>query len=191
MTIKEERRLVSDMINQYIERELPKKPKSYEKQKHQLTWWNNEIGHLFLKHLTAAQLAECRDKLSNELTCRGSKRSNSTVNRYLAVISHCFSIASKEWHWIDDNPAKNVQRLKEPRGRDRILQDYEIKQLIEACKQSRNPSLYPVVMIALSTGMRKGEILSLKRDNIDLSRSRIILRNTKNGEIRAVHLSPE
>ncbi|MGA8163963.1 MAG: site-specific integrase [Waddliaceae bacterium] len=185
------RQTVSDMIARYIECELPKKPKSLLKQTAQLKWWEGQIGHLFISRVTPAILVECRDRLSAETTCRGEKRSPATTNRYLAVMAHCFSVACKEWQWLDDSPMRHVSKLKEPRGRDRILTDKEMYRLFEACQQSKNPYLYTVVRVALGTGMRQGEILGLVWKNVYFPESKIILRDTKNGRIRAVHLAPE
>ena len=185
------RHTVSDMIARYIEFELPKKPKSLMKQTAQLKWWDEQIGHLLVSRVTPAILVECRDRLASETTCRGEKRSPATTNRYFAVMSHCFSVAYKEWQWLDDSPMKRVSKLKESRGRDRILTESEMSRLFEACRQSKNSFLFTVVRIALSTGMRQGEILGLLWKDVYLSESKIILRNTKNGRIRAVHLAPE
>ena len=185
------RHTVSDMISRYIEYELPKKPKSFVKQSAQLKWWDCQIGPLLLSRVTPAILVECRDKLAAEVTCRGEKRSSSTTNRYLAVMSHCFSVACREWQWLDQSSMKQVSKLKEPRGRDRILTDNELPKLLEACRQSRNGFLYLTVRLALGTGMRKNEILSICWKDVHLAESKFILRNTKNGQIRAVHLAPE
>lgn len=57
-----------------------------------------------------------------------------------------------------------------------------------ACKESRYEHLYTIVVLALSTGMRQGEILNLRWSDVDLNRGRMILHETKNGERRAVPL---
>lgn len=182
---------VSEMIERYIKMELPKKPKSRQSQTMQLNWWKNQIGHYPLVKVSPAILVECRDKLAVEIIRCGGQRSPSTINRYLAAIAHSFTVASKEWLWIDDSPMKLVSRLKESRGRDHILSLDEIKILLCECKMNRNRALFPIVFLALATGMRRGEILSLKWKDVDLSRSKIILRKTKNNEIRSVHIAPD
>jgi integrase len=73
-----------------------------------------------------------------------------------------------------------------PKGRVRYLSDEERTALLKACKSSDNSYLYPVVVLALSTGMRQGEIMGLKWSNVDFQHGRIILKNTKNGESRGV-----
>jgi integrase len=121
------------------------------------------------------------------MTPRG-KRSPPTVNRYLAALSHACGVAVKEWGWLEENPLRKVSKLKESRGRTRFLLDDERAQLLKACQQSDNAYLYPIVVIALSTGMRKSEILNLKWQDIDLDKGAIILHETKNGERRRVPL---
>lgn len=113
-------------------------------------------------------------------------RHPSTVVRYLAALSHAFSIAIKEWGWIEDSPIKKVSKPKEPRGRVRFLDDEERTRLLSACKESSNQFLHIIVVLALSTGMRQAEILYLKWSDVDLDKGRVILHETKNGEIRQV-----
>lgn len=83
---------------------------------------------------------------------------------------------------------RKVTKPKLPRGRVRFLSDEERSALLSACKESTNPFLYIVVVLALSTGMRQGEIMKLRWEDIDLFRGRIILHETKNGERRVVPL---
>jgi len=111
-----------------------------------------------------------------------------TVVRYLAVLSHLYTVASSEWEWLETNPVRRVRRPKLPRGRVRFLDKDELCALLSACQQSGHPCLYPVVVIAVSTGMRHGEILGLRWQDIDLVRHRITLEQTKNGDRRSVPL---
>lgn len=90
-------RTFGDLIDRYIENELPKKPKSHAKQKMQLLWWKSHLGSYFLNHITPALIIEVRDKLFHGLSRRGKPRSTSTANRYLAALTHVYTIAMKEW----------------------------------------------------------------------------------------------
>src|SRR5262249_21977397 len=114
---------------------------------------------------------------------------NGTVNRYLAVLSHAFTIAVREWQWCADNPVRKVSKSKEPRGRVRFLSEDERQRLLESCQVSRNSSLYTLVVLALSTGARRGELLSLHWSDVDLKRGMLTFCKTKNGETRAVPLT--
>jgi len=187
-TIEAKRHTAGVMIDRYKKSVLPTKGSQQSNQKIQLEWWRNRIGNYTLADCTPALIAECRDELLQETTILKKKRSPATVNRYLAALSHCFTIAMKEWGWIDDNPLRKVTKPKESRGRVRFLSDEERKRLLKACKESPNPLLYPVAVIALSTGARRGEILSIRLNQIDLERGTITFFETKNNEIRVVPL---
>ncbi|HEY4831346.1 MAG TPA: site-specific integrase, partial [Waddliaceae bacterium] len=155
----------------------------------QLAWWKKQLGSHLLSDITPAMIAEQRDLLLRGITKQGKTRSPATVVRYMAALSHAFTIAIKEWGWIEDSPISKVTKPKEPRGRIRFLDDEERIQLLDACQQSKNPYLYTIVVLALSTGMRQGEILNLKWADMDFSKGRVILRETKNGEIRQVAIT--
>lgn len=179
---------LGDMVDRYIRDALPKKPKSYQKQKMQLLWWKEQMGHLLMSNISSALVVELRDKLGREVLKSGKTRSPSTVVRYLAALSHAFSVAMKEWEWLEDSPMRKVSKPKEPRGRVRFLDDDERSRLLNACKNSSNPYLYTVTVIALSTGMRFSEIMNLTWKDIDFEGQRIFLQETKNGERRMVPL---
>ncbi|ABA56588.1 Phage integrase [Nitrosococcus oceani ATCC 19707] len=140
-------------------------------------------------------IAECRDKLASGNITRynqknsGGQRSPGSVNRYLAALSHTFTIAVKEWGWLEDSPMGRISKLKEPRGRVRFLSDSERERLLKACRGSSNSFLYPAVVLALSTGARRMEIMALRWRNVDLQRGLISLHETKNGERRALPLA--
>lgn len=134
-------------------------------------------------------IAEKRDQLAQGVTARGTKRTPATVNRYLSVLSHLFTIAIKEWGWLTENPLSKITKLKEPRGRVRYLSDNEREALLLACKESKNPYLYLIVVLALSTGARRMEILSLRWEDVDLNRKVIVLHQTKNSERRILPIA--
>ena len=181
------RHTLSELIDRYCVNVLPNK-KSAKTQFQQLNWWKTKIGSRALSDITPSLIAEYRDELGREITIRGKPPSPATVVRYMAALSHAFTIAVKEWGWMEDSPMRKVTKPREPRGRVRFLSDEERVRLLESCKESSSPYLYPVVVLALSTGMRSGEIMGLTWDNVDLNRGRAILHETKNGERRAVAL---
>jgi len=180
---------LAEMVDRYIENVLPTKKDSMQRQKTQLLWWKEQIGYKLLSDVTPALIAEQRDKLLKENTVRGKLRSPATTVRYLAVLSHAFTIAVKEWGWMEDAPTRKVTKPREPRGRVRFLLEEERKNLLEACKASSNPFLYVAVVISLSTGMRQSELMHLRWLDVDLKRGRIILEKTKNGERRAIPIA--
>jgi integrase len=188
-TTEAKRRTLGEMIDRYIKDIIPSKPKNIKNRTLHLNWWKSELGEYALAEVTPALIAEHRDKLSNGITRFAEKRSPSTVIRYMAALSHAFTIAIKEWGWLDDSPMRKVTKPREPRGRVRFLSDTERTIFLNVCKESNNPYLYTVVVLALSTGARRNEILSLRWDLVDFTRNVITLQETKNGERRVLALS--
>jgi integrase len=82
-------------------------------------------------------------------------------------------------------------KLKESKGRDRILSEEEASRLITACRESNNPYLFCIVLMAITTGMRQGEILQLRWEQIDFKNQLAHIRETKNGRPRSVPLVDE
>lgn len=179
---------VNDLIHRYIDNVLPTKPKNARNTKRILRWWAKEIGTYQLRDIKPSLLAQKRDKLLSEVNKVGKQRSNSTAVRYLSSLSHAFTIAVKEWEWMRENPMLKITKPKESHGRTRFLDEQEKDTLLKACYEIDREILYPIVVLALSTGMRKGEILDLKKGNIDCSNNRILIETSKNGESRFVPL---
>ena len=176
----------SDLIDRYIIQVLPHKPKMIKQQQSQLTWWKKQLGHYLLAEVTPALISECKESLFNDKNTNGKTRAPATVSRYLSALSHAFTIAVNEWGWLEHNPVSKVKKPTEPRGRVRFLDEAERRELLAACKQSSNKDLYPIVVLALATGMRQGEIMTLKWKDIDLKRRQLALHETKNNERRVV-----
>lgn len=187
-TLEAKQHTFGDLVDRYIAIVLPTKPKSAKKQQAQLLWWKEKLGYYTLADISPALIAACRDELLNGITCRGTKRGPATTVRYLAVISHAFSVAIREWMWVESNPVTKVTKPTEPRGRVRYLTDKERHSLLVACQNSSNPNLYPAVVLALSTALRRGEILNLRWSDIDFDRDRITVYETKNNEIKVAPL---
>ncbi|QQR80741.1 MAG: site-specific integrase [Deltaproteobacteria bacterium] len=188
-TSQSKRHTLAELIDRYLNDVLSRRPKTKAHQEAYFLWWKEQIGRYLLADITPALIVEQRDKLANGLTHKKIQRAPGTVNRYLAALSYAFTVAVREWGWVEENPFRKVSKLKEPRGRVRYLSDIERGNLLESCKNSRNQTLYLIVVLALSTGARKNEILSLTWDNVDFSRKVITLRETKNGEIRLLPLA--
>lgn len=192
------RHTFAEMIDRYINDVLPTKP-SLDYKPH-LEWWRDRLGSHTLADVTSVQIAESRDKLLTEPLKPRSKnpkkisetpryRAPATVVKFLAALSNVYTKAEKEWGWIEGNPVRKVEKPKLPRGRVRFLSDDERERLLEACKQSDSPILYMVVVLALSTGMRKAEIMGLKWPDVDLHQQRATLHETKNGERRVLPIT--
>ena len=185
-TAEAEKHTIAELVDRYLRDEAPKKRSEANRILH-LNWWKEAIGDQTLADVTPAVVAENRDKLLAGKTVRETQRSPATVNRYLAALSHAFTIAMKDWGWVEENPILKVSKGKESKGRVRFLSDAERKRLLEACK-NHSDTLYTIVVLAISTGARLGEILNLRWPDIDQQRGIIILNETKNDERRAIPL---
>jgi integrase len=185
-TLAAKRHTLKDLLTRYIADVLPHKTAHNQaKEAQQLAFWEAQLGAYPLAEIAPALIAEGRD----QLLAKGL--AHSTVNRYLAPLSHAFTVAEKEYGWLQENPVKKVRRCKENNGRLRDLSQQEVKRLLQACRESTNPYLYTIVVLALSTGMRKSEIMHLTWRMVDLINGRIVLAHTKNKERRALPLQGE
>ena len=138
-------------------------------------------GNLPLRRFTTAIVEQIQTDLIN----RGLK--NSSCNKVLNILKHMFSKAV-EWDMVESEVLKRIRKVKLLRDdskRLRYLSKEECQALISAC----DPHVRPIVITALNTGMRKGEILSLKWDNVDLRHGFILLDTTKNGERREIPIN--
>lgn len=110
--------------------------------------------------------------------------SPASVNRELATLKNMFTMAIK-WVYVKTNPVKEVRLLKEPPGRLRYLKPEEAKALLAVCAGH----IRPIVVTALNTGMRKGELLKLKWADVDLNNRKITVINAKNNESRVIPIN--
>jgi integrase len=96
-----------------------------------------------------------------------------------------FTTAVNDWQWLEDSPIRKVKKPKESRGRVRFLDDAERERFLAACRESSNAWLYPCVILALSTGMRQGELAALTFDDIDFSKRLITIHKSFNGPTKS------
>lgn len=175
-------------MDRYLVEILPnKRPNTQRGQRTQLLWWKNRLGSHSIGNINPAPIIEAREALKREPDRYGRPRTGAIVNRYLAALSHLFTVACREWHWLERTPMVQAGKLKEGKGRARYLSDSERSALLTACKL--HPTLYIAVVLALSTGARKAEIMGLQWSHVDLNRGLITLEETKNGETRSIPLT--
>lgn len=137
-----------------------------------------------LSEISSTDICGYRDKRLN------SGVSGSSINKELNLLSRVFDIAIKEWQWMDaPNPIKQVTRPKNGKHRQRRPTPKELLRLHEECLRSGNLSVWRMIELAIETGMRQGELLSLTQDAIDLKSRVAHLTDTKNGDDRDVPLS--
>lgn len=185
------KRRVSDAIDKYITSVLPQKPKNAKNVVQHLRWWKAHMGDLQLSEVNPSVLAECRDRLLAEPVVKGRPRSNNTVIRYLASISIVFEYCVKEWLWLSQNPVRSIKKPKVGKGKTRFFDQEEIRKIKSTCEDSKSNLLHSIFVIALHTGMRRGEILSLRWEDVDFKNRELQLPTSKNGEPRDVPMSDE
>src|SRR5262245_54282512 len=152
-------------------------PKTYDREE--------GIIRIHLAQFSGLRLASIRKvDIQRYVTGAVAARSAYSAGRELSVLKHLFALAV-EWEIIPVNPAQHVKPPKLPAGRMRYLQPTELKALLNACPDG----LRQIVALAVSTGMRRGEILGLRYLDVDLSNKRVLLPQTKNGEGRIVYLN--
>lgn len=178
-----ERITLAELFQRYlIEVSLTKK--GYKQERIRLLKIQNIFGHYRVLQLQSKHIAAYRDARIRE------GKSPSTILNELSLISQVIDTAIKEWSIpIPINPCKFIKKPKVSNGRNRRLNDHEERSLLTACKASRAPLLYPLVIIAIETAMRLGELLSLTWTNVDLNKRIAYLPSTKNGTPRTVPLS--
>jgi len=180
---------LADLVDKYLEEELQKlAPTDHHARRLQLNWWKKHLGSKTLNQIKLPLLVEYRNILATEPNLKGKVRSGTTVNRYVAALSAAIGIAVSEWHWLQSNPFQGFRRQKENHSRARFLSPEERLALLVSCKQSKTKSLHLITVLALATGMRQAEIMSLRWDQVNFKRSSITLFKTKNGATRVVPL---
>jgi len=134
--------------------------------------------------LNSSRIAKYRDARLQEVSA-------GTVIRELAYFSSIINHARREWDINIANPVMLVRKPPSPQGRNRILSHEEEVKLLQACEPKANRNIYtrPFIILALETAMRRGELLSLRWDNIDCAKRTAFLHLTKNGDSRTVPLS--
>ncbi|MEI5997200.1 site-specific integrase [Paraburkholderia bengalensis] len=136
-----------------------------------------------LSAITPQMVASWRDARLNEV-------SSGTALRELQLLGHIFSIAMREWGFrLPSNPVSLIRKPRSGKARDRVLTTAERAALLSACGQCHNPWIKPVVIFALETAARRGEILAVTWDDVDLARRTAILQVTKAGQPRRIPLS--
>ncbi|MGH9751849.1 MAG: tyrosine-type recombinase/integrase [Blastocatellia bacterium] len=171
--------IFSEVADRYLKYQKARlTPKAFERE--------DGIVRKHLKPKFGAQKAATIRKVDIQgyVTEASTLRSPYSVQKELVVLKHLFSLAV-EWEIVPANPARDVKGPKTPAGRVRYLQPTELKAVLQACPEG----LRQIVALAVSTGMRRGEICDLRYMDVDLSNKRIMPPQTKNGDTRIIYLN--
>lgn len=136
-----------------------------------------------LASITPQMVAAWRDARLGEV-------SSGTALRELQLLGHVFSVSIREWGvQLPSNPVSLIRKPRSGNARDRVLTAAERAALLLACGQCHNPWIKPVVIFALETAARRGEILALSWNDVDLPHRTAVLKVTKAGQPRRIPLS--
>jgi integrase len=182
--------IFSELIERYKQDGALEHHRSANDTLRHLAYWQSRFSDFSLVHLTPELLGKERQLLLDTQTLKGTKRTSSTVNRYMASLSSLLTYAAQRLNWISENPALRLIKLKENPGRDRVLSEEEITRLLAATRESKSPYLYCIVLMSLTTGARQGEILNLEWRHIDFENQIAYIKQSKNGRPRSIALSP-
>ena len=138
-----------------------------------------------LSQITPKDIEAYKKKLL-ETDFRKRKIQPGTINRELQCLRHIFTIAEKFDKFSGKNPVKEVKFFKPREYVLRILKPKEIQKLVNVTKGY----LRAIIIIAVHTGMRKGEILNLRWADIDFVKGYMLIREAKSGHMRKVPISP-
>ena len=169
----------SQLTEMYLSNEyLGTKP---QMQRSRLKHWLNHMGEMPINDIDKDDIAAGLDKLPKEL-------SNATINKYKKLASVVFNYGIRELG-LTENPTRYIRSLPEKKGRTRYLSDNERKRLFRACRASKWEMLYLLVLMAITTGARRGELLSLRWNDIDFEKQAAYVNNSKNGEAKVLPLT--
>lgn len=154
-----------------------KTEKSYSRDKISIKHLLKAFGGMSISDITARELERYKSMRKEEVK-------PATINRELSCIKHMFTKAV-HWGYLTENTLRTVAKFKEPPGRTRYLNEEEIEGLLYCCAEH----LKPIVILAMNTGMRKGEILNLKWSDIDMINRVIMVKTSKNNESRSVPIN--
>ena len=167
--------------------------------KHKLKALRARLGDLALTAITAKVVTAYRDARLKDPDPRfkdpktAPRLSGATVKTEIDLLSKILDVAQKEFGIAlpAGNPVYGVRKPAGGKGRDRRVSDAEWTSLMKECEASGNAWLLPAVKLAVATAMRQGEILNLAWKDVDIAQKMALLRETKNGEARAVPLSSD
>ena len=174
---------LNDAVKRYLE-EVAIHHKGIASERYRLGAMANRLGKSKpITTITSKDIASYKVERQKEVA-------SASVRRELNLLSSLFETAKNEWGIIAiNNPVTAIKRPSDSVVRDRRLTPIEKEQLLSESLRTGSQQLHLAILIALNTGMRQGEILKLKWNDIDFDRNQITVRDTKNGSNRVIVIS--
>lgn len=170
-----------DLFNQYIERYAKVHKKSWQVNTQQFkryakTWENRKLSSISKSHI---------QKLHAEI---GATKGHYAANRLLALLHTMFNRAI-DWGWDGANPAHGIKKFKE-KSRDRFIQSDEMPKFFQALSEETSITTRDYILLSLLTGARRSNVLAMRWDEINFTRTTWTIPLTKNGESHTIPLVP-
>ena len=175
---------LGELIGRYIAEVLPAM-RGYMEDSYRLkAVQKRDIAKINMSRLSSVQIAQYRDERLRQVA-------PNTVIRELAYLSSVINHARREWGINISNPVQMVRKPPVPQGRNRVITKEEMQVLLEQLEPVDRRSIWmrPLVILAVETAMRRGELLQLRWKDINLQNRTATLWVTKNGDRRIVPLS--
>jgi integrase len=176
---------VGDLIRRYLSEVVPRKRSAKNEASVLKAFLRHSLAQVTLSKLTSAQFAAYRDE-------RLTVVKGATVRREFVILRHCFETAKGEWSIpLRVNPLKTVRLPSDSKSRDRRLHEEDGEGLTKAMTTPSAWYLRPLITLAIETGMRRGELLSIRWKDVDQTARTIRILKTKNGHPRTIPLTPK
>jgi integrase len=174
---------LGDLIRRYLVEVTPSKLSAETERLRLSKMLRAALCDVSLADLTSAPVAAYRDARAREVK-------PGTIARELSLLHNVIDVARREWGvGLPDNVVAQVRRIPVKNARDRRLRPGELDRLVQALEKTRNGLIRPAIMLAIETGLRRGELLGLAWTEIDLDRRTAHLPHTKTGYARTVPLN--
>ena len=174
----EQQRTFTELLDRYIKEHAARRG-NYHRELTSVRTLKAFFGNPTLDHVSPKRIVAYK----NQRYTNGVKPA--TINRELATLKKAFNLARREWEWCTDNPVCRVSMERENNTRDRWLTGEEEIRLLPMAA----PWLRDLMLFAIHTGMRMGEILGLTWAGVDLFRRTVMVFKSKNGERRTIPLN--
>lgn len=180
------RKTLHDALQRYVNTvSIHKRGVRWEKLR--IAAFKRQLPDRQLSSFTSDQVSKWRDERLNPKSPKAKPVSTGTVRREMNLFGNILKTAESEWKWITANPFRGVKRPPDGKPRDRVVTDKELADFIAACRTPLENRVAKAFVFAIETGMRAGEIVSIRAENIT---SKIVhIRLTKNGDARSVPMS--
>jgi len=174
---------LGQLVERYRDTVSPRK-RTYELERIALNaFLRHPICRRPVSDLTGTHFAAYRDE-------RLKRLKSSSVKRELVPIRNLFEVARTEWDLpIRENPLSKLKFGDSDQRRERRLRPGEHEALSEAANASRNKFILPIVTLAIETAMRRGELLAIRKQHINLDKRTLLIPESKNGRARTIPLS--